>query len=144
MPIIDTSKIKQKINPSGSRSMTTQAWLDTQTGHIDANTHTYNAILVTGYTGGVKLVFFDAADRTIGQSGSHRFGVDGKWFGRWERTDYWAEDIDPGLASRVARVQVIQSWDAKYGAAENIIARAVQVAKPAVALTAELKAAGVI
>jgi hypothetical protein len=143
MTVLNTGVVKKKINDSGSRYMTTQAWLDNQTGHIDVRTYTHNAILVTGYTGGVKLVFSDATGRTVGESSSRRFGVDGKWFGRWERTDYWNESIDPGLAARITQVEVVQSWDAKYAAAQNIISRAVQAALPVVELRRQLAGAGV-
>src|SRR5215208_876917 len=87
--------------------METDATLHTERAHLDATTTTQTVTWMGGFTGGVSILFFDANEVAIGQSWQHTFGVDGSWFGNKKRTDYWAEDIDPGVAGRTTRMLIL-------------------------------------
>jgi hypothetical protein len=99
-------------------------------GHIDASTRTLTRTLFGGFTGGVKLIFEDARGITIGQSEAHTYGVDGKWIGNNDRTDYWSEDIAPDVAERTVAIHVAHFWAPTWGALGNIIRWGVDAAMP--------------
>ena len=113
-------------------------------GHIDATTRTQTVTWFGGFHGGVLLIFYDANGTAIGNSNEHTFGVDGRMIGRSDRTDYWGEDIDPGLATRTARFDILHFWDPQYSAIINIVQHAVQVGQTAEPLLDELKRLGLI
>lgn len=124
--------------------MDTNATLDTTTGHIDAQTRTRTVTDFGGFTGGVSLVFYDSSDTTIGQTNDHTYGVDGRFLGRSDRTDYWGEDIDPSVAARVVRFDILHFWAPRYSAVANIVDHAVQAGMKAAPLLDQLKKAGII
>ena len=124
--------------------MDTEVWLHTDNGHIDAVTRTQTVTWFGGFEGGVSLIFYDGNDVAIGQSWEHAFGVDGTMVGRSDRRDYWGEDIDTGIAGRTVRFDILQYWAPKWGAVNNIVARAVEVGKTAEPLLQELRDAGLI
>jgi hypothetical protein len=78
-------------------------------GHIDAQTRTRSVSWFCGYHSGIYLLFADAAGSTIGSSTMQVFGVDGAWMGRSDRTEYWSEEIDPGVALRTRTVAVLHT-----------------------------------
>ena len=79
-------------------------------GHIDAQTRTRTITWFGGFHGTVYLVFSDANGIPKGMSQSHVFGVDGTWIGQSDRTNYWSEDIDPGVAAATASLAIFHSW----------------------------------
>ncbi len=99
------------VSDSCSRTMQTQASLyrsGNLAGRLQALTRTRNTVLMTGYTGGVYILLRRSDGAVIGVSGLHTFGVDGKWIGRYDRTDFWQEQFDPRVAAATTQIQVIQ------------------------------------
>ena len=113
-------------------------------GHIDATTRTRTVTWLGGYHGGVMLMFYDAGNVAIGSSNEHDFGVDGTITGHSDRTDYWGEDIDPGVAGRTARFDIFHFWSPKYSAINTIVRKAVEIGKTGEPLLQELKDLGLI
>jgi hypothetical protein len=109
MPIIYGEK--QKDVTGNGHFMETQAWINTDTGHAEAITHTFTTNWVFGFTGGVAMVFLDAAGMPIARTDAHSFGVDarGVFFKPSSRTDSWAQDIDAGVASRVGNILIVHT-----------------------------------
>jgi hypothetical protein len=119
--------------------METDATLRQESGHLDATTTTQTVTWMGGFTGGVSIIFFDANNVAIGQTWPRSFGVDGSWFGRNKRTDYWAEDVDRGVAGRTARMEILHYWAPRWNAINNIVAHAVQVGQTADPLLKQLR-----
>jgi hypothetical protein len=114
-----------------------------KTGHIDATTRTRTGTLLGGFHGGVAITLDDANGITIGgTTGRHVFGVDGTWIGRSDRTDYWSEDVGPGLAERATAIHVYHFWAPQYSAIQTIVNKAVEAAKPAIEVYNQIKGAG--
>jgi hypothetical protein len=100
------------INDSGSRWMESNATLQrgsTAVGQLDVVTRTHNTVLLSGYTGGVYILLRNANDAVIGVTDLHTFGVDGKWVGAYDRTDYWQAYVAPQVAAATVRLEIIQT-----------------------------------
>lgn len=94
--------------------METQAWLDTDNGHMEAISHIWCTNWVIGFTGSVGLVYLGTGTRPFGHhSQVSSFGVDalGVFWSRSNRTDPWSHDIDPSLAQRVEQLLIVQTHD---------------------------------
>ena len=118
-----------------------------ENGHIDAVTHTMSVTWLGGFKGGVYILLEDANGNIIGStSNQHVFGVDGRWIGRSDRVDYWAEDIDPDLARRTRKLRVYHTWADNIldnlRRAAQLIQEAVAAVKPAAELVGVLKGIG--
>jgi hypothetical protein len=110
MPTVFATSYKD-VDGSG-HLMETEAWLDTESGHLEAHTHAWCTNWVFGFTGSVGLVFLGSEDRPIGHATDvQRMGVDAKgvWFKPSSRELPWAYDIDPGAAQSVQKLLIIQS-----------------------------------
>ncbi|MDQ8739521.1 hypothetical protein [Paenibacillus sp. LHD-38] len=68
-------------------------------GQLDVVTRTKNNVKLTGFTGGVFLLLRTADGAVIGVTDQQKFGVDGQWIGRYDRTDYWSWSFNPEVAS---------------------------------------------
>jgi hypothetical protein len=128
-------------NLGAGHFMSTHGVLATS-GRIDARTRTYTVTDLGGFTGAVQFLFGDGAGTTIGASGVHTFGVDGRWLGRSDRTDYWSENLDPALAARITQIGVQQFWQPRYDFFFNLVARAVATAQPLVELIKAIQGNG--
>ena len=111
-------------------------------GRIEAMTRTESVTWFGGFTGGVQIFFEDANGFTIGASQIQAFGVDGRWLGRSDRTDFWAEDINPSVAARTVAIHVVHFWYPRYQFFANLVNYAVSVGRPLVDLIKDIKAAG--
>lgn len=106
-------------------------------GHIDAQTRTRTITWFGGYHGAVYLVFSDANGIPKGMTQPHVFGVDGTWVGQSDRTDYWAEDIDPSVAEVTTSLAVFHSWAPTD--LQQRIQRAIDLATPILQLIKDIK-----
>ncbi len=104
---------------------------------VVATTRTWNAVKLTGFTGGVQLVYLDADGRVIGAGSMHSFGVDGTWIGRYDRTDLWEEHIDAPWLARAVAVRAVHSHAGRVRLQE-IVQQAVDVARPLLELLDQL------
>ena len=111
-------------------------------GRIEAITRTQSVTWFGGFTGGVQIFFEDANGFTIGASQVQAFGVDGRAFGRSDRTDFWAEDIDPSVAARTVAIHVMHFWYPRYQFFTNLVNYAVAVGRPLVDLIKDIRAGG--
>jgi hypothetical protein len=116
--------------------MATHGAMSTQTGRIRATTRTRTVTFFGGFRGGVIVQFADGEGMPVGSSQMHPFGVDGRWVGRSDRTDFWQEDIDPGVVGRIATVTVIHTWEPAE--AKDQVDRAIAIGKPIADLIADL------
>jgi hypothetical protein len=113
-----------------------------KSGHIDATTRTRTETDLGGFHGAVQILLEDANGQTIGNTAPHTFGVDGKWTGRSDRTDYWTQDLDPGLTQRTTAIHVLHFWAPQYSAFKTVVDKAVEAARPIVELLKEAKSSG--
>lgn len=109
-------------------------------GHVDATTRTYTITMFGGFHGGVNMIYSDAEGIAIGMSHTERFGVDGTWVGRSDRTDYWSAELSGDLAARTTSITVAHFWAPDK--LEDIVRRGVEVAKPIVELIADIYGIG--
>jgi hypothetical protein len=78
-------------------------------GQLYALTTTKNAVMFSGFTGGVFVVMRNADHAVVGVSDLHTFGVDGTWIGTSVRTDGWMEHIDPQIAAATSYIEIVQT-----------------------------------
>jgi hypothetical protein len=83
-------------------------------GTLNVTTRTWTDILLAGFHGAVNATLFDANDTCIGKTDSHTYGVDGKWIGQHDRTDYWNYRFDPSVAAQARRIQFTNSWNPNW------------------------------
>jgi hypothetical protein len=79
---------------------------------VVATTRTWNSVKMTGFTGGVQVVFLDREGHVLGFTGVRTFGVDGTWVGRATRTDVWQEPVPNAPAGAVA-IRVVHTHAGK-------------------------------
>lgn len=130
-------------NLGANHFMDTTARLQ-RTGHIDATTRTQTGTLLGGFTGGVSLLLVDASGIVIGSTPQHAFGVDGRIIGRSDRTDFWIEDVDPGVAARTEQLVVLHFWAPKWNALETLLHKAVSSGQLLVQLLSGLGQSGLL
>ncbi|MEK6784182.1 MAG: hypothetical protein AABY61_01750 [Nitrospirota bacterium] len=109
-------------------------------GQVDATTRTYTITMFGGFHGGVNMIYSDADGIAIGMSHTERFGVDGTWIGRSDRTDYWSAELSADLAARTTAITVAHFWAPDQ--LEDIVRRGVEVAKPIVELITDIYGIG--
>lgn len=90
--------------------MRTWGSLDLAGGQIAAQTRTATFTWFGGYHGGTYVIFSDENDAPVFQTGFHRYGVDGTWIGRSDRTDAWWESMPAADTSRVSRHTIFLVW----------------------------------
>lgn len=95
----------------GLHMNTYNGFMSRNNGTVTATTHLYNSYWGMGYTGQVMVKMFNGCNDLIGVTKPKTYGVDAKtWF--WnanERYESWAETMDPAIANRVARVEVVHN-----------------------------------
>lgn len=99
---------------SGGRHMSTDVtWYPAADGRPDrlvGLTKTWNNVKLTGFTGSVLVLFVNDRGQTVGYSPVvHPLGVDGKWIGRWSRTDAWQFDISPDQTRGAVGIEIVHS-----------------------------------
>lgn len=101
---------------NGGRYMYTRATLQRSgelAGQLDVVTRTKNNVKLTGFTGGVFLLLRTVDGAVIGVTDQQKFGVDGQWIGRYDRTDYWSWSFSPEVAAATAYIEIIQQHSSK-------------------------------
>ncbi|MCZ8521974.1 MULTISPECIES: hypothetical protein [Paenibacillus] len=104
------------MSSNGGRYMYTKATLQRSgplAGKLDATTRTKNSVKFTGFTGGVFILLRNADNAVIGVTEQHKYGVDGTWLGRYDRTDYWTHNFAPEVAADTTSLEIIQQHSAK-------------------------------
>jgi hypothetical protein len=107
---------------------------------IDATTRTWTVTLLGGFRGAVDILFSDAEGFPVGMTPTQSFGVDGKWIGRSDRTDFWSFDLTQDQAGRTTAITIFHFWNPR--SLQDTIARLVAAAKPIVEIIAEIKKLG--
>jgi hypothetical protein len=79
-------------------------------GHADATTRTRTITMFGGFHGGVNMIYGDAEGFPVGMSDTQRYGVDGTWIGRSDRTDYWSQDLSEDWARRTTSITLAHFW----------------------------------
>jgi len=101
-----------------------------QGGHADATTRTRTITMFGGFHGGVNMIYGDAEGFPVGMSDTQRYGVDGTWIGRSDRTDYWSQDLSEDWASRTTTITLAHFWLPDQ--LDDVVRRYVNMAKPIV------------
>lgn len=138
-----TITVMEHTNLGSNHFMDTTARLH-RSGHIDATTRTQTGTWLGGFTGGVNLLFVDEQEIVIGSTQTHTFGVDGTILGRSDRSDFWTDEIDAGIAERTQRVVILHYWAPKWNAINTLLGKAVSVGQQLVPFLALLKQVGLI
>lgn len=129
------------VTRSGARRMYTEATYFPDQRRIFARTHTWNNVKLTGFTGGVALVFLNNDGRAVGAGSVHTFGVDGTWIRRANRWDTWEEmfTVDVPWLTEVRGVGILHTHAGRNRLPE-IIREAVSVGKLLVDVYSQLNA----
>jgi hypothetical protein len=92
--------------------MSTKGALARQTGRCAGSTRTRSVTWFGGFHGAVYVILTDANDVPVkgGQSGQHRYGVDGTMIGQSDRTDSWEFDVSTTEAERVRYAHTYHTW----------------------------------
>lgn len=80
------------------------------TGQVAMQTRTRSVTWFGGFHGAVRLITADRDGAPTFQSADHRYGVDGTWVGRSDRTDAWWENMGADAASRTTQVAIFHAW----------------------------------
>lgn len=97
-------------------------------GHADATTRTRTITMFGGFHGGVNMIYGDAEGFPVGMSDTQRYGVDGTWIGRSDRTDYWSQDLSEDWASRTTTITLAHFWLPDQ--LDDVVRRYVNMLKP--------------
>jgi len=99
-----------------------------QGGHVDATTRTRTITMFGGFHGGVNMIYVDAEGFPVGMSDTQRYGVDGTWIGRSDRTDYWSQELSQDWASRTTSIALAHFWQPDQ--LDDVVRRSVNMVKP--------------
>jgi len=101
-------------------------------GHVDATTRTRTITMFGGFHGGVNMVYSDAEGFPVGMSATQRYGVDGTWIGRSDRTDYWSEELSEDWATRTTTITLFHFW--QPDPLDDVVRRGVDMLKPIIGI----------
>lgn len=105
------AELESVINQSSPQRMRTEVVLQRSgelAGRLDGLTRTWTGILARGFTGGVYVQLRHQNRAVIGVTSLRSFGVDGRWIGRSDRTDGWAEQFPAAVAAQTVELEIIQ------------------------------------
>ncbi len=77
-------------------------------GNLNARTKTWTSRKTSGFTGGVLIAFTDKSGNAIWSTQQQRYGVDGKWIGKSNRTVNWQAKVPPEILSRIGGYAIVQ------------------------------------
>lgn len=80
------------------------------TGQVAMQTRTRSVTWFGGFHGAARLIAADSNGAPTFQSQDHRYGVDGTWIGRSDRTDAWWENMGADAAGRTTQVAIFHAW----------------------------------
>ncbi|SNS00378.1 hypothetical protein [Blastococcus mobilis] len=113
--------------------MWTDAYLEDD-GRIHGSTRTATFTLFGGFTGGCRILVFDANMILLDVSPENTYGVDGKWIGTNDRTDYWEHYLDLGRVGGAVTLRPAQYWAPTWRHLGTVIEIGKQVAPAILAL----------
>jgi len=79
-------------------------------GQIAMNTRTRTITMFGGFHGSVTMIFGDVNSAPTYQTQTYRYGVDGTWIGRSDRTDAWWEQMSADEFSRTTQLAIFHAW----------------------------------
>lgn len=79
-------------------------------GNLNARTRTWTDVKLKGFTGGVLIAFTDASRTPIWSSEQQRYGVDGTYIGKSDRTENWQAKVPPEIVSRITGYVILQEY----------------------------------
>jgi hypothetical protein len=115
-----TSTVEEAVTRSGARRMRTTATWFPSDGRVVATTRTWNSVKLTGFTGGVQVVFLDRRGHVLGATGVRTFGVDGTLVGRYNRTDVWEERVAAPWMAQATSIRVVHTHAGKNRLADIV------------------------
>ncbi len=90
--------------------MHTWGSIDWGQGAVAMQTRTRTITMFGGFHGSAGFICRDANAGPTFQTQDHRFGVDGTWVGRSDRTDAWWESMSPDAAARTTELVFYHAW----------------------------------
>jgi hypothetical protein len=77
-------------------------------GNLNAITKTWTNVRLSGFTGGVYIVFVDSSGSAIWSTDQQRYGVDGTAIGNSSRTENWQAKVPPQISSQIKGYAIVQ------------------------------------
>ncbi len=90
--------------------MRTWGSIDWGTGAVAMQTRTRTITMFGGFHGSAGFICRDVNAGPTFQTQDHRFGVDGTWIGRSDRTDAWWESMSTDAAARTTELVFYHAW----------------------------------
>jgi hypothetical protein len=90
--------------------MRTWGSIDWGKGAVAMQTRTRTITMFGGFHGSAGFICRDANAGPTFQTQDHRFGVDGTWVGRSDRTDAWWETMSTDAAARTVELVFYHAW----------------------------------
>ena len=96
------------------RRLGTVCAADGRPDRLVGTTRTWNNVKMTGFTGSVVVLFVNERGQIVGFSPAvFPLGVDGRWIGRWSRTDAWQFDIPADQTRGAVGIEIVHSRGSK-------------------------------
>ena len=90
--------------------MRTWGSMDWGRGAVAMQTRTRTITMFGGFHGSAGFICRNANAGPTFQTQDHRFGVDGTWVGRSDRTDAWWESMSPDAAAQTTELVFYHAW----------------------------------
>ena len=106
-----------KLGGDPGHLMWTTARLDRPSGLLVAQTRTQSVTLLGGFHGSARVSLLDNNGAIIASTmppSLARYGVDGRWIGRSDRTDVWTYQFDPAQANAAVSLGLVHAWDPQW------------------------------
>jgi hypothetical protein len=84
-------------------------------GLLNGVTHTWEVTDLRGFRGSVAVALLNQAREFLWVSGTHSFGVDGRWIGTSERYDNWSDNAPAAVLPLVSYIAIIQKPEPDVG-----------------------------
>ena len=77
-------------------------------GNLYTTTRTWTKVKLKGFTGGVFIALTDVSGFPIWTTTQQRYGVDGTWIGKSDRTETWQAKVPADILARVEGYAIVQ------------------------------------
>jgi hypothetical protein len=124
------------------RKMESWATLNVSSRRLYVRTHVYSTWNLSGFTGGVAVVFFNTDGKAFDKTDVQAYGVDGRWIGVSSRTEHWFHDLNDRIVAETGSIEVFHSH-AGRNRLLAILDQGVQAAKRVAEIGKALKEAGI-
>lgn len=112
-PTAETKTVHTQLGSGARHMQSTVTWYPAANGAPDrlvGSTRTWTDVKMTGFTGQVVVLFVNERGQTVGYSPIVQpLGVDGRWIGRWSRTDQWQLPIAPDQTAGAVSFEIVHS-----------------------------------